>query len=421
MSFAERCLAVLAAAVLILARWSAPVEAARPRPVLSVRPLALPVVVRRDVLGSGETLGALLTRLGVGGRELQPWLAALGGQLDPHSLPAGLAGESESDVYGTVRTVRLTPSWRVTVVGERSGDRIGARRDERRVERALAVVRGTVRSSLFDAVTTAGEGEALALELADLFQWDVDFHREVRAGDEFAILIERVRSDDRTVGYGPVIAASYVNRGRTFTAVRFASGGGRPNFYDGNGSPLKKQFLRAPLRFSRITSRYSMARLHPILGTRLPHWGVDYGAPEGTPVMATADGTVVSAGASGGGGGTLVELSHAGGFVTTYMHLSRVAAGVRPGAAVAQGQVIGYVGATGLATGPHLDYRVAQNGRHLNPLGVGREPAPPLPNGELPAFAAWAARVLPALASAGPLPDERAAALDGGAPFPLHG
>jgi len=420
-SFAERCLAALAAVVLVLARWSAPVEAARPRPVLAIRPLALPVVVRHDALRAGETLGQLLGRLGVGSDDLPSWLAALAGPLDPRALPAGLAAESEVDVHGSVRTIRLTPDWRVTVVADRRGDRVEARRDERRADRELTVVRGTVRSSLFDAVTSAGEGESLALELADLFQWDVDFHREVRVGDEFAILIERIRSDGRTVGYGPAIAASYVNRGRTFTAVRFAPVGARPNYYDGNGSPLRKQFLRAPLRFSRITSRYSMSRLHPVLGTRLPHWGVDYGAPVGTPVMATADGVVLAAGESGGGGGTLVEVSHAGGFVTTYMHLSRVAAGVRRGASVAQGQVIGYVGATGLATGPHLDYRVSQNGRHLNPLGVGREPAPPLPGSELPAFAAWAARVLPALAAAGPLPPERLAALDRGAPFPLRG
>ena len=222
------------------------------------------------------------------------------------------------------------------------------------------------------------------------------------------------------MGYGPVVAASYVNRGKTFSAVRYAVGGGHPSFYDEHGSPLRKQFLRAPLRFSRITSRYSLARLHPILGVRVPHWGIDYGAPVGTPVMATADGVVASAGWNGGGGNA-IELRHTGGYITTYMHLSRFAAGIRPGVRVEQAQVIGYVGATGLATGPHLDYRVTQNGRHLNPLRIGRDPAPPLLRDELPVFIEWAGKVLPLLRTAGLLPAERVAALTSGAPVPLHG
>jgi len=421
-SFAERCLAALAAALLLLARWSATAEAgaAPPRPIFTVAPLAQPVLVRQEVLGRGETLGQLLNRLGVSSQELPAWLAAVQGHLDPHSVPVGLAGESVIDVHGTVRSVRLKPSWRVTVVADRSGDTVIARREDQPVEREMVVVRGAVRSSLFDAVASSGESETLALELADLFQWDIDFNREVRAGDTFAMLIERLKAGGRTVGYGPVVAANYVNRGKTFSAVRYAVGGGRPNFYDEHGGPLRKQFLRAPLKFSRITSRYSMARLHPILGVRLPHWGTDYGAPVGTPVMATADGVVASAGWNGGGGNA-VELRHAGGYVTTYMHLSRFATGIRPGARVEQGQVIGYVGATGLATGPHLDYRVTQNGRHLNPLGVGKEPAPPLPRGELPAFTAWAARVLPFLGNVGPLESERIATLTTNAPVPLHG
>ncbi|MBZ5589884.1 MAG: peptidoglycan DD-metalloendopeptidase family protein [Acidobacteriia bacterium] len=422
MSFAERCLAALAVAVLLLARWSAPAraEAARPRPLLTVSPLVLPVIVRQDVLGSGENLGQLLTRLGVGTEELPVWLTAVQGHLDPRAIPAGLTAESVIDVHGAVKTLRLKPSWRVTVIAERSGGTVAARREDQQVDRELVVVRGTVQSSLFDAVTASGESETLALELADLFQWDIDFHREVRAGDTFAILVERLKSGGRTVAYGPAVAASYVNRGKTFTAVRYAFGGNHPSFYDAHGNPLRKQFLRAPVKFSRITSRYSNARLHPILGVRLPHWGIDYGAPTGTPVMATADGVVSSAGWNGGGGNA-VEVRHAGGYVTSYMHLSRFAAAIRPGARVEQGQVIGYVGATGLATGPHVDYRVTQNGRHLNPLGVGRDPAPPMPAGQLPSFTAWAGQVLPLLGTAGPLPAERVAALASGAPVPLHG
>ncbi len=422
MSVAERCLAALAIAVLLPARLSTPAvgATARPQPLLTITPLASPTIARHGVLARGETLGALLGRLGVDASELPEWLAAVRGHLEPRSVPAGLVGESEIDVHGEVRTVRLAPDWRATVVAERSGGVIRARREERAVERELVVVSGTVRSSLFDAVGAVGEGETLALELADLFQWDIDFHREVRSGDTFALMVERVRSEGRTVGYGPVVAASYVNRGKRFTAVRYASAGARPSWYDERGNPLRKQFLRAPLKFSRVTSRFSLSRLHPVLGVRLPHWGVDYGAPVGTPVMVTADGVVTFTGWRGGGGNA-VEVRHAGGYVTTYMHLSRFAAGVRPGARVEQGQVIAYVGATGMATGPHLDYRVSQNGRHLNPAGVGRDPAPPLPPADLPPFEAWANRVLPLLDTGGALPAGTVASLQAAAPLPLHG
>ncbi|MDD5563363.1 MAG: peptidoglycan DD-metalloendopeptidase family protein [Thermoanaerobaculaceae bacterium] len=423
MRSADRLLAGLALLILAFAGWTTPtvgVAPAAPRPHLSVPPLTLPTVVRKAALASGETLAGLVGRLGMTPAELPAWLAAVGGQIDPRALPVGLVAEAVYDVHGAVKALRLTPDWRSTVVVERSGGALVGRREARPVERELVVVRGAVRSSLFDAVATAGEGDTLAVALADLFQWDIDFHREVRSGDTFAILVERIRSDGRTVGYGPVVAASYENRGKRFTAVRYAFDGGGASFYDEMGRPLRKQFLRAPLKFSRLTSRFSLARMHPILGVRLPHWGVDYGAPVGTPVMVTADGVVTYAGWRGGGGKT-VEVRHAGGYVTAYLHLSRFAAGVHPGERVAQGEVVGYVGATGLATGPHLDYRITQNGKHLNPLTIGRDPAPPLPRAEEARFAAWARRVLPLLQTPGPLAGERVAALQAAAPAPFHG
>ena len=383
-------------------------------------PLSLPTFVRQSALASGETLGDLLGRVGLPAPEIPAWLSAAQQVLDPRSLPVGLVAESVSNVHGSVVSLRLTPDWRASVVVERDGDSIRARREMRPVERDLLVVDGTVRSSLFDAMSATGESETLALELADLFQWDIDFHREVREGDTFALLVERVRSEGTTVAYGPVIAATYTNRGKRYTAVRYAFAGSKDSYYDEHGSPVRKQFLRAPLRFSRLTSRFSLSRMHPILGQRMPHWGVDYAAPVGTPVMATADGVVTFTGWRGGGGNA-VEIRHAGGFVTAYLHLSRFATGIHPGARVAQGQVIGFVGTTGMSTGPHLDYRITQNGSHLNPLRVGKEPAPPLPKNELPRFAGWAGQVLPLLGSAGPLSAERAETLQAAAPIPLHG
>ncbi len=421
MSTADRLLAGLALLVVTLAHWTGATAVVPPVPPhLTVPTIASPTVAREGTLARGETLAGLVGRLGLGAVECRPWLAAAESQLDMHSLPVGLAAEAVFDVHGEVTALRLTPDWRSTVVVERAGGTITGRRVQRPVERQLEVVRGTVQSSLFDAIGAAGESDTLAVALADLFQWDIDFHREVRRGDTFAILVERIRSEGRTVGYGPVLAASYDNRGKRFTAVRYAFAGAHPSYYDASGRPLRKQFLRAPLKFSRITSRYSLARLHPILGVRLPHWGVDYGAPVGTPVMVTADGVVTFTGWRGGGGNT-VEVRHAGGYVTAYLHLSRFAAGIRPGVRVDQGQVVGFVGATGLATGPHLDYRVTRNGAHLNPMAIGRDPAPPLPAREEGRFAAWAREVLPLLQAAGPLPVERTAALEAAAPAPFHG
>jgi murein DD-endopeptidase MepM/ murein hydrolase activator NlpD len=419
----DRCLAALALAALLLCRWSVLASMtmrSAAGPFIKVAPLSLPTFVRESALVSGETLGDLLGRVGLPAPEIPTWISAVQPVLDPRALPVGLLAESVSNVHGSVVALRLTPDWRASVVVERDGSLIRARREMRPVERDLVVVDGTVRSSLFDAMSATGESETLALELADLFQWDIDFHREVREGDTFALLVERVRSEGATVAYGPVVAATYTNRGKRYTAVRYAFAGAKDSYYDEHGSPLRKQFLRAPLRFSRLTSRFSLSRMHPILGQRLPHWGVDYAAPVGTPVMATADGVVTFTGWRGGGGNA-VEIRHAGGFVTAYLHLSRFAAGIRPGVRVAQGQVVGFVGTTGMSTGPHLDYRITQNGSHLNPLRIGKEPAPPLPKNELPRFAGWAGQVLPLLGSAGPLPAERAATLQTAAPIPLHG
>jgi murein DD-endopeptidase MepM/ murein hydrolase activator NlpD len=379
-----------------------------------VVPLTLPEFVRQAALGRGETLSGLLSRLGVASAEAHEWLEEARRLMDVRALPVGLLAEARSDVHGTVRSLRLAPDWSAEVVLERTARGVTGRREERPVERESVVVAGQVHSSLFQAVANAGESDALALALADIFQWDIDFHREVQRGDSFSVLVERRRVDGATVGYGPILAASYQAGARRFVAVRFLTEG-TPGYYDERGRPLKKQFLRAPLKLSRITSGYSSSRLHPVLGQRMPHWGVDYAAPEGTPVMVTADGTVTFQGWKGGGGNT-VEVRHAGGYTTAYLHLSRFARGLAPGQRVAQGQVIGYVGSTGLATGPHVDYRVTRNGTYLNPLRLGQEPAPPLKEQDRPAFAARAAALLALLEAPGVLPPSQLAALEDPSP-----
>jgi murein DD-endopeptidase MepM/ murein hydrolase activator NlpD len=239
-------------------------------------------------------------------------------------------------------------------------------------------VRGEVLSSLFQAVEDVRESPQLVLRLVEIFSSDFDFTADTKPGDRFRLLVEKRYAGDRFVEYGRILVAQYVAAGRTLTGIGFERAGrGRFGYYDPAGRSLRKSFLKSPLEFTRITSGFTYARPHPILGGVRPHLAIDYAAPVGTPVRAVADATVTSAGWDGGNG-LSVLLSHRSGYRTMYNHLSRLATGVRRGVRVAQRQVIGYVGMTGLATGPHLDYRVAKNGVWVNPLSETFIPGDPV-------------------------------------------
>jgi murein DD-endopeptidase MepM/ murein hydrolase activator NlpD len=272
-----------------------------------------------------------------------------------------------------------------------------ARVAERPVETRTAVVAGVIESSLFGAVDAAGEGDQLALDLADVFAWDVDFNTELQPGDSFRVAVEKQCVEGELLRYGRILAAEFVRGPRTLRAVRHEAQGQAPGYYDTEGRPLRKAFLRSPLRFTRISSRFSRSRLHPVLNVRRPHLGVDYAAPYGTPVHAAADGLVVGAGWEGGYGRT-VRIRHANGYQTLYGHLARIA--VRAGQRVVQGTLVGAVGASGLATGPHLDYRMSLNGRFLDPLKVALPPAEPIAPSEREAFATSSRRLLAMLEGA---------------------
>ena len=234
-------------------------------------------------------------------------------------------------------------------------------------------VAGRVRSSLFEAVAEQGEGDLLTLEIADIFGWDIDFNADPRPGDTFAVLVEKKSLNGQRWGYGRVLAAQYRNDGRLYQAVLFRDPSGKPAYYSPSGKSVAKAFLRSPLKFgAAVTSGFSHRRFHPILRRYRPHWGVDYRAPVGSAVQAVADGRVVSAGWDRGGGKT-IRLRHAKGYETYYLHLSRIL--VRRGKRVQQGQLIGRTGATGMATGPHLDFRVKQGGRFRNFLRLKLPPA----------------------------------------------
>ena len=276
-------------------------------------------------------------------------------------------------------------------------------------ERAVIAMSGEIdpaRSSLVAAIDSAGEEVQLAITMADVLGGEIDFNNDLRIGDSFRVLFERFLREDEYDDYGNVLATEFNNNGRRITATRFTPPGGDPGYYDDEGRSLKRMFLRSPLRFEpRITSRFSRNRMHPILGERRAHLGVDYGAATGTPVIAVANGTVVSAGWSGGSG-RMVRLRHTGGYETYYLHLSAFASGMRPGVRVAQGQFIGRVGSTGLATGPHLDYRLKKNGVFLNPLVEHRKmpPGEPVPAEHLSLFRTERERIFGLLVEVPPIP-----------------
>jgi len=252
--------------------------------------------------------------------------------------------------------------------------------------RRVVLVAGALKSNLFGSIEKLGERTRLVLDFATIFAWVFDFAADSQPGDRFRILVEKIYIRDRFVDYGRILAAEYESEGTLYTAIYFEDKE-RGDYYTPKGESLRRAFLKSPVDFTRISSGYNRARRDPILGGLRPHLAVDYAAPIGTPVWAVADGVVKFAGRRGGFGRT-ITLRHKAGYQTVYSHLSRFGKGIRRGAKVLQHQVIGYVGSTGLSTGPHLDYRVIKDGRYVNPLKQKFLPGDPIPESFRPAFIA---------------------------------
>ncbi|GAB4250695.1 peptidoglycan DD-metalloendopeptidase family protein [Deferrisoma sp.] len=348
--------------------------------------------VRREAgdVGRGENLAAVLGAAGVPAAEVLAFAKALKPVLDPKRMRPGDAYEvwvgpegrllrfeyrrSPLEVYrAEARPEGGWRAWKVDVP----------------VERRQKSLVGRVEGSLYESFLAAGADADLVMAFVELFSWDVDFTRETREGDEFRAIYEQLWVGDEFVGNGRILAAQYRGQAGIHTAVYYRSDK-TEGYFDPEGRSVRKSFLRSPLRFTRISSRFSLRRRHPILKVVRPHRGVDYAAPRGTPVWSVADGTVRYAGWKGQAGKTVI-VRHSRGYETYYNHLSRFAPGIRKGVRVRQGQVIGYVGATGLATGPHLDFRVKKNGRWVNPLTEKYPAGDPVPRAEREAYRAWAA------------------------------
>jgi len=241
----------------------------------------------------------------------------------------------------------------------------------------VGLVQGTINSSLFEAVSDIGESAELAMNLADIFAWDVNFILDIRVGDSFKALVEKRFREGQPAGYGRILAAEFTNQGETFRAFLFKDGDNPPSYYDLQGNSLRKAFLKAPLAFSRISSGFTMKRFHPITQTWKAHPAIDYAAPTGTPIKAVGDGTIISIGYTKYNG-NFIKLRHNNSYETIYLHMVRFAKGMKKGRKVGQGQVIGYVGSTGLATGPHLCFRMYRNGTPVNPMRIKTPAATPV-------------------------------------------
>jgi len=336
-----------------------------------------------DTIKSGDTPSTLLE----GHLRLSEIYSLCNESKDHYSLENLRAGQPWTMIYSGTALVGLEyeidANERLVVSLTDSGYEF--RREAIPYDLETKTVTGVIESSLFGAVTQAGESEELALRLGSVFAYDVDFTRDLRGGDSFTVIIEKKYREGNYVGYGQLSAASFTNQGQTYYAYQYTDAKGHTAYYDQQGRPLRKAFLKSPLPFTRISSGYSMSRMHPILKYRRPHQGIDYAAPTGTPISTVADGVIAQVG-SNNSQGRFVRVSHSNGYETIYNHMSKFAKVSKKGTKVKQGQVIGYVGSTGYSTGPHLDFRMKHNGKLINPLKLKTMPADPIAAKEMPSF-----------------------------------
>ena len=327
-----------------------------------------------DTLHSGETISELFSRHGIGLSEI----AALAPALNPRRLRAGLVfrfREPGDDSLPSQITVRTSPDTRLhfkrgTAGWATEADTIAWTPQVVRVEGAIdASLYEALDQQIPDSELSGAERQRLAWDIADIYRWQVDFTRDLQPGDHFQVLLERLVSEEGEVRFGRVLAADLSLGGKSYSAFRWEHPDGSTAFYDAQANSLQRAFLRAPVEFRRISSQFTSARYHPILGITRRHEGTDYAANAGTPVMAAGDGVVLRAGRAGGYG-NLIELRHRSGITTRYGHLRAFAHGIHPGVHVKQGEVIGYVGMTGLATGPHLHYEFRINGVARDPRRI---------------------------------------------------
>lgn len=336
--------------------------------------------------GRGDTLSTVFAKAGVPASTLQEILAsnkAVAKHLG--RVKTGQKFEFSFSANGELQALQTRLGKLESVEVSKSAQGFSAKHEITKPEARTVYARGVIGSSLFNAAKKAGLNHGLTLALSKIFAYDIDFAQDIRRGDEFEVIYEEKRLGSKRLPQGNILAARFTNKGKTYTAVRYTNKQGVTNYYTADGNSMRKAFIRTPVDFARISSRFSNGRRHPILNKIRAHKGVDYAAPRGTPIRATGDGKVTLAGRKGGYGNTVI-IQHGNRQQTLYAHMQGFAKGIRTGSTVKQGQIIGYIGTTGLSTGPHLHYEFQINGTHVDPLSQKLTMADPISRSEKQRF-----------------------------------
>lgn len=342
---------------------------------------------REVIVAKGDTLSTLFEKVGLPSTSVHEVLASDKQAKQFTQLQRGQKLEFELNPEGQLTNLhtKLSDLESITLTKNDKGyvfNRITAKPTVR-----SAYAHGVINSSLSQSAARAGLSHSLTMDMASVFGYDIDFAQDIRQGDEFDVIYEQKVVNGKSVGNGPILSARFTNRGKTYTAVRYTNKQGNSSYYTADGNSMRKAFIRTPVDFARISSKFSAGRKHPILNKIRAHKGVDYAAPRGTPIKAAGDGKVLLAGRRGGYGNTVI-IQHGNTYRTLYGHMQGFAKGVKTGGSVKQGQVIGYIGTTGLSTGPHLHYEFQVNGVHVDPLGQKLPMADPIAKGERARFLA---------------------------------
>ncbi len=360
---------------------------AEPRPAVSEDDTEIEAKprVKEVVVANGDTLSTVFAKVGLSQSTVHDVLASSKEAKQLARLKVGQRLEFELDDQGNLAQLRSPLNKLESVQLERSDTGYVFKKEQLKPDVNTAYAYGHIESSLFLAAKRAGLSHNLTMDLANVFGYDIDFAMDIRKGDSFEVVYEEKTVAGEKVGTGNILAARFTNRGKSYTAVRYTNKQGTSSYYTADGQSMRKAFIRTPVDFARISSRFSNGRKHPILNKIRAHKGVDYAAPHGTPIKSAGDGKVLLAGRKGGYGNTVV-IQHGNRYRTLYAHMQGFAKGVRSGSSVKQGQIIGYIGTTGLSTGPHLHYEFQVDGVHVDPLGLKLPMADPIAKNEKQRF-----------------------------------
>ncbi|WP_343222656.1 OapA family protein [Marinobacterium ramblicola] len=341
---------------------------------------------------SGDSLTSIFKRAGLSARDVYQISQATS---ENQVLSRLYPGQTLSFLIqeGELQKLRFVQDKLNSIEIARTADGYDTRIESRTPDIKTHIVTGTINSSLFVDAARAGLSDNMIMQMAQILGWDIDFALDIREHDRFRVLYEEKYLGDEKIGEGDILAVEFINQGETFAAVRYTDSKGNNNYFTPDGQSMRKAFLRSPVDFRRISSGFNPARLHPVLGTKRPHRGVDYAAKTGTPIKASGDGKIIWRGTKGGYGRAII-IQHGGNITTLYAHMSGYKSGLSTGSRVKQGQVIGYVGMSGLASGPHLHYEFRVNGVHKNPMTVKLPHAEPVPQSEQAAFRQQASRLM---------------------------